>query len=297
MRQFKTGMNIREVVTAANMNEIRDAVNWVQMQRFSEAVAKNFSSARRDGVIRIKAGTTALDAFAAVELSEPVLTPTNCDTWPWETPTFTTTVAGDTGKPWAILMEPAEPGELAQARVIGVVPAVVTIRDAAHSYVRPVANSATGELESCESSEAKILWRGGTSGAQWCVLQLGSAASAAETASHAPFKISFSGGTVSPFTLSVASGFASRNGDVVQVEAGTVSVSQSGYVMLRAPFNDSTGWGSFEYAVIPITGGTVVAITDADYPLGYVTVSGGTAVASIESFTPPLAVFIKTGSC
>ena len=68
-------------------------------------------------------------------------------------------------------------------------------------------------------------------------------------------------------------------------------------LMLRAPFNDSTGWGNFEYAVIPITGGTSVAITDADFPLGYVTVSGGTAVVSIESFTPPMAVFIKAGTC
>ena len=44
-------------------------------------------------------------------------------------------------------------------------------------------------------------------------------------------------------------------------------------------------------------GGTSVAITDADFPLGYVTVSGGTAVVSIESFTPPMAVFIKAGTC
>lgn len=112
---------------------------------------------------------------------------------------------------------------------------------------------------------------------------------------HAPFQLSFNGGTAGTTIVDIAPGFASRNGTAVWVSSGTVGVSESGYVMLRAPFIDGTGWGDFELAVIPVSGGSV-AITDADYPLGWVTINGGT-ITSVESFNPPMAVFIKAGTC
>lgn len=123
-----------------------------------------------------------------------------------------------------------------------------------------------------------------------------------EEGENLPFDLTIDGGTI----LNIGIGFASRNGTVVQVDAGTVSLAQisaSGYLMLRAPWvQDSQtsewGWGDFERVVVTSAGGTV-AITDADYPLGYVTISSGTvsAIESAESFHPAMAIFIKAGTC
>jgi len=111
---------------------------------------------------------------------------------------------------------------------------------------------------------------------------------------YLPFTIT--GGTAAD-VVEISAGFASRNGAAVYVAAGTATVSQSGYLMLRAPWDDNNGgWQAFEYAVIPVAGGAV-SITDADFPLGYVTVSGGTAFEAATSFHPAMAVFIKAGTC
>ena len=122
----------------------------------------------------------------------------------------------------------------------------------------------------------------------------GGASGGGAGAAHLPFTIT--GGTAAN-VVEISAGFASRNGAAVYVAAGTATVSQSGYLMLRAPWDDNDGgWQPFEYVVIPVAGGAV-SITDADFPLGYVTVSGGTAFEAATSFHPAMAVFIKAGTC
>lgn len=304
MQQFKIGMNIREVITARNMNEIRDAVMKVNDNWLPERGGACYGGARRDGEIRIKHGASAqLDTFSAVELTGMVLTPTNCDTFAFETPTFTAALPVGGGLPWALLMEPADPNELARARIIGLSPAVVTIRDTSHRYVQPIAGSSTGALETCESGSAKLLVRGGTTGAVWCVIQLGvsGAAAAVAGASHAPFALSIGGGTA---TVNVAAGIASRNGVKVSVAGGTVTATASGYVYVATTFSTVSGWAtgnnSFSFGVasglsdlVAVTGGS---ITTECYPVGYVTVTGG-VVTEVESFKVPMAIFLKAGTC
>lgn len=110
--------------------------------------------------------------------------------------------------------------------------------------------------------------------------------------SHAPFRLTIGGGTA---TVNVATGLASRNGEMVEVSAGTITVEQAGYIYLQVPFDDDTGWGSFSYGVsadlISLVGGTAEC-----FPLGYVEMVGGT-VTAVESFAVPMAVFIKAGTC
>lgn len=132
---------------------------------------------------------------------------------------------------------------------------------------------------------------------------------------HAPFNLSLStDGT----KVNVSYGFVSRNGAVEFVDYSSIEVSsitESGYIMLRAPFDEANGWGELTYVVIPLThdptggniteGGWSVEITNEDYPIGYVEVTGGTSqdgtevnqVTGLESFNPTMAIFIKAGTC
>ncbi len=79
------------------------------------------------------------------------------------------------GKPYAILLEPIEAGEIGRAMILGVTPAKVTINSSDDGYAVPKAGSSEGALESSATGTARILWRAGGGGEQWCVLQLGGA--------------------------------------------------------------------------------------------------------------------------
>ena len=63
--------------------------------------------------------------------------------------------------------------------VLGITPAKVMINSADEDYAVPKADSTTGALESSATGTARILWRAGGSGEQWCILQLGGAGAGA----------------------------------------------------------------------------------------------------------------------
>ena len=192
------------------------------------------------------------------------------------------------GKFYGVCEDYLKPGAIGECVIAGAV-GVSTTGGTAGNYAAP---SADGTMFVRGDAGVPILYANTALGAVIC---LGAAPAVSASSSHAPFRLSFNGGTAGTATVDVAPGFASRNGEAVFVPAGTVDATASGYVALRAPFSDSTGWGAFEYVVLQSGGGTVT-ITDADYPVGWVTVSGGT-VSAVESFTPPMAVFIKAGTC
>lgn len=176
MERFKIGMDPRKVITEANMNEIRDAVNWTRenKERLSGRGVKG--EYYENGEIRIKyTGSKTLNQFAAVALTGLVLTPENCDEFATAVPTFTagTMTAALADSPFAICRKPANPGEITKAVLTGVTPARVTIKDAAHQFAKPTPDSEAGALESCESGTARIVWKAGSSGEQWCILQIG----------------------------------------------------------------------------------------------------------------------------
>ena len=59
--------------------------------------------------------------------------------------------------------------------VFGIVPAKVSIQDADDQYAVPTPNSSAGALQSDSTGVARIVWKAGGTGAQWCLLQLGGA--------------------------------------------------------------------------------------------------------------------------
>ena len=83
------------------------------------------------------------------------------------------------GKPYAILLEPLAKDQIGRAMVLGIVPAKVTIQDADDQYAVPTPGSTTGALQSDSTGVARILWKAGGAGSQWCLLQLGGAGSGA----------------------------------------------------------------------------------------------------------------------
>ena len=81
------------------------------------------------------------------------------------------------GKPYAILLEPLAKDQIGRAMVLGIVPAKVTIQDADDQYAVPIPGSTSGGLKSDSTGVARILWKAGGAGSQWCLLQLGGAGS------------------------------------------------------------------------------------------------------------------------
>ena len=79
------------------------------------------------------------------------------------------------GKLYAILLEPIAAGEVGRAMVFGIVPAKVSIQDADDQYAVPTPNSSSGALQSDSTGVARIVWKAGGTGTQWCLLQLGGA--------------------------------------------------------------------------------------------------------------------------
>ena len=77
--------------------------------------------------------------------------------------------------PYAIFLEPVAAHEIGRAMLLGLTPAKVAINSADDKYAVPKAGSDSGALESSATGVARILWKAGGSGTQWCVLQLGGA--------------------------------------------------------------------------------------------------------------------------
>lgn len=79
------------------------------------------------------------------------------------------------GMPYAVLLEPIPAKEIGRAMLLGLTPAKVSIQSSDDQYAVPKPNSESGELQSSDTGVARILWKAGGSGTQWCVLQLGGA--------------------------------------------------------------------------------------------------------------------------
>jgi len=79
--------------------------------------------------------------------------------------------------PYAVLLEPVDAGKIGRALLLGIVPAKVSILDPEHKFAEPMIGNASGAMQSAENGVARILWKAGNTGTQWCMLQLGGAGS------------------------------------------------------------------------------------------------------------------------
>lgn len=172
MKKYQRNQNY--CVSGETFNEISDAVNWTHENQARLNGPDAFNKSFQNGEIRIKyldSGT--LPMFSAVALTGLAITPAN-NKFIYNTPTLNANkvTSSNEKKPFAICAEPANSGKLSKAVLTGIVPAKVTIKDSTHEYAKPTAGS-DGKLESTASGTARIVWKAGSSGEQWCILQLG----------------------------------------------------------------------------------------------------------------------------
>ena len=79
--------------------------------------------------------------------------------------------------PYAVLLEPVDAGKIGRALLLGLSRLKVSILDPEHKFAEPMVGNASGAMQSAENSVARILWKAGNTGTQWCMLQLGGAGS------------------------------------------------------------------------------------------------------------------------
>jgi hypothetical protein len=139
------------------------------------ANSRDFGSAdgpeRDDAQVLIVASAT-LARFAPFALGTCVTTPAT-DSQFQRLPAFNSAAVTE-DQPFGIMIDPAYSGSVGRGILCGLVPAQVTIADADDEYVH--INSSLA-LESAETGYARIIWKAGTSGSQWCLLALPAAAS------------------------------------------------------------------------------------------------------------------------
>lgn len=176
MKKVRSGESL--TIPAATWNAFIDAANWVKNQEENRN-SRGISSGLGVGIVLIKNAEAELrDRFTALVISDVAVSPKdNEDEFLSCPPVFVGVKMTEAraGAAYAILLEPIESGEIGRAMVLGVTPALVSIQDAADTYVEPVPNSTTGALRSSSTGVARILWKAGSSGQVWALLQLGGA--------------------------------------------------------------------------------------------------------------------------
>ncbi len=176
MEKVRAGESV--VIRASTWNSFIDAANWVKGER-QNRLGKGLKSGVGAGVVLVKNGESELrDRFTALVLADIAVPPSvNEDEFVSSSPVFIGQRMTDDreGKPYAILLEPIAAGEIGRAMVFGIVPAKVSISDADDQYAVPVPNSSAGALQSDTTGVARIVWKAGGTGSQWCLLQLGGA--------------------------------------------------------------------------------------------------------------------------
>lgn len=206
MKKYQRNQNY--IVSGETFNEIAEAVNWTKENQAKLLGTEAFSKTFQNGEIRIKyLDEETLPTFSAVAIDDLAIIPED-NKFNYETQTFNANkvTSENAEKPFAICVEPANQGKLTKAILSGITPAKVTIQDAAHGFAKPT--DGNGALESCETGTAKILWKAGDSGEQWCILQLGVGA-AGSGSDDFPFKIEISGGGTTPPEIQIQNGYVS----------------------------------------------------------------------------------------
>ena len=176
MEKVRQGESV--FIKASTWNAFVDAANYVKEQR-QNSHGVGLKSGIGGGIVPLKnMEETAYPRFSALVITGVAVSPSANEDEFVSCPTVfegqrMTTERED--MPYAILLEPIAAGEIGRAMLLGLTTAKVSIGSSDHQYAVPKANSDDGALESSETGVARILWKAGGSGTQWCVLQLGGA--------------------------------------------------------------------------------------------------------------------------
>ena len=249
MEKVRQGEQV--VIKASTWNGFVDAANWVKDVR-QNSLGTGLKSGIGGGIVPMKnMEETAYPRVSALVITGVAVSPSANEDEFVSCPTVfegqkMTTERED--MPYAILLEPIEPGEIGRAMLLGLTPAKVTIKSAEDQYAVPKANSEDGALESSETGVARILWKAGGSGLQWCVLQLGGAGGGKPDEKVAMCKVT-GGSSQSGYTVKVY-----PNG---RSETGGYSYDSTLFVPDIALDSDlpSGTWIIGHKALLPATGG------------------------------------------
>ena len=176
MEKVRSGETVK--IKASTWNAFIDAANFTKEMRQNQ-FGKGLKSGVGVGIVLVKNAESELrERFSALVLNDIAVPPNlNEDEFVSCVPVFIGQKMTEEreGMPYAILLEPLAHDQIGRAMVLGIVPAKVTIQDADDQYAVPTPGSSTGALQSDSTGVARILWKAGGGGSQWCLLQLGGA--------------------------------------------------------------------------------------------------------------------------
>lgn len=178
MNKVQTGDPIQ--IKAATWNSFIDAAEYVKNLQ-SDQRGGPISNGNYSGVILLKNGeSTLFPRFSAMAITDVLIRPdVNEPEFTGKCPAFLGRKVTNAYEeyPYAVLLEPVDAGKIGRALLLGIVPAKVSILDPEHKFAEPMVGNASGAMQSAENGVARIIWKGGNSGNQWCLLQLGGAGS------------------------------------------------------------------------------------------------------------------------
>lgn len=178
MNKVQTGDPIQ--IKAATWNSFIDAAEYVKNLQ-SDQRGGPLSNGNYSGVVLLKNGeSTLFPRFSAMAITDVLIRPdVNEPEFTGKCPAFLGRKVTNAYEeyPYAVLLEPVDAGKIGRALLLGIVPAKVSILDPEHKFAEPMVGNASGAMQSAENGVARIIWKGGNSGNQWCLLQLGGAGS------------------------------------------------------------------------------------------------------------------------
>lgn len=148
--------------------------------------------------------------------------------------------------PFAVLVDPLPKGKIARAAVSGATLAKVNIGNKDHKFsvVAESAGSTGASLKSAKTGGARILWKAGESGEQWCILLLGAGSGDGDGYKYdGPFAV-----TLKDEKLQVSGGWMNRNGDFLEVKAKSGIELAEGILCVCSSLDGETGkWSEPEF--------------------------------------------------
>lgn len=182
MNKVQTGDPIQ--IKASTWNSFIDAAEYVKNLQ-SDQTGGVLKSSNHNGIVLLKNGeSTLFPRFSAMAIADVLIRPdVNEQEFSGKCPAFlgrkVTTAYEE--YPYAVLLEPVDAGKIGRALLLGIVPAKVSILDPDHKFAEPIVGNSAGAMQSAENGVARILWKAGNTGTQWCMLQLGGAGSGGGT--------------------------------------------------------------------------------------------------------------------
>ena len=166
-------------ISAATWNDVLDAA---ALAKGSRRTGAGILDGLEPGIVRVKNATDEdLDRFAALSVAHGIgVTPEkNVLAFQNEPAVLFGRIWSGDGA-WVVLQEPVPSGKIGRAMLFGVTPAQVDVADDEHEFAEPIVDNVAGAIRSAASGTARILWKKGGTGLQWCLLHVGAGSGAAE---------------------------------------------------------------------------------------------------------------------